>query len=197
MSINVFLIVRILILAIAIGGSVYLIWEFILIRRILSIKTTPGWNTDTVPINTVIELVNEATDLLEIYDDGNDMDDSLYKNNRFFEAIDHKIEDSQKQFRVICLFNEDANLEFKQHFSGNPNVEIYKRRSGRPLSPIHYKIIDTWKKAYLSRHGYGQHEREYRLIDCTNVKGRRSKNLQTTVFSEYRQNKEDDFQKVS
>ena len=197
MSINAYLFVRIFVFIIAVAGSMYLVWQFILVRRILSIKSESGWNTDQKPIEAVIDLVNEATSQIEIYDDGNDMEDSLYNNKEFFKAIDSKLKESKGNFRVICLFNEDSDMEFKRHFAGNPKVEIYKRKPSKPLSPIHYKIIDGWKKAYLSRHGYGQHEREYRLIDCTGVKGRRSDDLKSVVFDQYRQDIGSDFERVS
>ncbi len=155
--------------------------------QLQSIEILP-WekNDDEKAISLVISLVDEAEEQIELYDDGNKIESSLYDDGRFIDAIKDKLE-KNKDFRVQCMFNYDEDLQFKEAFKNDARVLIYVRQGQERPQDTHYKIIDDGRKAYLSQHVAGADRRAYRMVDCSRVNKAQLKKIDRFLFGDYRQ----------
>ncbi len=124
-------------------------------------------NNDDVAIDEPLSLLEDADEVIEIYDNGNRIKNSLYNNPEFIRSVQDKLEDN-KNFRVLCFFNFDEGLDFTKAFAKEPRVEVLARKEGSLPDEIHYKIIDGGKRAYLSKHA-GDHKRRYKAYDCSRL----------------------------
>ena len=123
-------------------------------------------NTDDDAVRNTLEIVNEAKHRIEMFDDGNPDNESVYNNPQFVAKVKEKLAISG--FRMECLFNEHdvSGLKLVETLGHKPNLEIWVRPAGaeRP-SAAHYKIIDDGELAHLSCHEYGAADREFQVID--------------------------------
>ena len=149
---------------------------------ILKVKTTTsGWNTDNVAAEHFMTLLHDAQERMVVYDDGNNMKGSIYKNDEIINAVRSKLE-KQPGFELFCYFNCDDDLPFTEAFRQHDRAQIVTGTGERP-DDVHYKIIDSGRKAHLSRHELGSTERRYRVVDCTDVP-KRSLEYATDVLLE-------------
>ena len=156
-------------------------------RRLLAVFTWPASpNSDETVASHIVQLLEEAKEQIEIYDDGNSFEASLYNNKTFLKAVEEKLEESP-DFQVNCFFNVNEGLDFTKKFSGHSRVHIFVRRDGR-RPPVHYKIIDGGVKAYLSTHKFNDHDRTYKVIDCSDVEGEEAAVVHERLFGNVRQN---------
>lgn len=183
---------QLIILVILWIGALLGLWlflrEFLWGQTLLSVEICPvKENDDGKAINYVLELLDEAEEKIELYDDGNCMETSLYNSEDFINAIKKKLADNPS-FQVICLFNRDEPLAFKREFSAHEQVAIYVRTDSSRPDDMHYKIIDG-KKAYLSSHKFNDLERDFRIVDGTRAPRWHQKRLEHYLFDRYRQNR--------
>ena len=140
-------------------------------------KSALQMNEKRVTPQGFIRLLDVASEEMVIYNDGDDVADSMYGTEEITQAIHRKLS-SHPDFRVRCLFNCNASqLKFRREFdSADPRIEIRIRRSAeertaRAEAVPHYKMIDGGRCVYLSWHDRGSMTRAYQMIDCSKVKG--------------------------
>ena len=162
-------------LAVGIGAVVALLCFVAAVRilykgyAVLRVSTTTSdWNSDDVAVEHFMSLLNEAEDGMVVYDDGNDMEGSIYKSARVIDAVRLKLTDNPA-FKLSCHFNFDESLPFTQQLGVCSGVRISTGRGVRPDDDVHYKIIDGGRKAHLSRQALASKERRFQVIDNTDV----------------------------
>ena len=149
-------------------GILYRGWAF------LRVSTVVDWNSDKTAERNFLALLQEATESMVVYDDGNEMEGSIYQNQQVVDAVREKLS-KNPGFRLSCYFNFDHAMLFTKELAQHPRVRIVTGHGDRPDDDVHYKIIDGGLKAHISRHEVASQERRYRTIDCTRVpKGRRT-----------------------
>ena len=169
----------------AIGHAIAWLWT------LQSVKILPReGNDDEIAIGSVLILLSRAKEQIELYDDGNKIDSSLYDDDDFIKKIKSKLEEN-KNFSVQCMFNYDEDLRFKEAFKNDPRVSIFVRRSQERPQDTHYKIIDGGRMAYLSEHVAGSDKRAYRVVDCSKVGKARLEKIDRLLFHDYRQDLSD------
>ena len=142
-------------------------------------------NDDASAIVKVIPLVEEAQEVIEIYDDGGNFPGSMYNDQVFVDTVEKQLEDNR--VKVKCLFNRDDRLLFTERLIGNPNVEIYTRFRGAE-GQTHYKIIDNGLKAYLSVHlDDEERSRSFKEVDCSKVPKRKLRMVSDSIFGDLKQ----------
>lgn len=148
-------------------------------------NSTNQLNNDASAIERVLPLVEEAKEVIEIYDDGDNFEGSMYNDKSFVDAMEDKVKTSD--IRIQCLFNEDEDLLFTSRLGGKPNVEIYTRVKGNE-DPVHYKLMDGGLKAYLSIHMENDdRQRAFKEVDCSKVPKRNLKKVTDDLFEDIRQ----------
>ena len=175
----------------AVGFAGGLVYGIATLREPVQLQcvTSTGTDTNTDPLaaKKFLELLGDAEVSMIIYDDGNDMDDSIYKNSDIVNAVKKKVEE-YPEFRVRCLFNSPYQSLFRTELSGYQGcVEIRTRKEPQPRreGQVHFKIIDDGVKAYLSRHPYGHSEREYRIVDCSKVPEKHSRYVANVILGHH------------
>ena len=145
-------------------------------------------NDDDVALKNIIDLLEEAKEEIEIYDDGNQIEGSPYDDGALIEAVENKLGDN-KNFKIVCFFNSSDRLTFKERFQNNKQVDIHIRENeSPPRYDTHYKIIDCGRKACLSEHDPDDSaKRSYRIFDCTKVREKDVEKAGKLLFGAYRQ----------
>ncbi len=156
-------------------------------REAPNVKFTPvEANDNKIATAKFKELLHEAQSSLIVYDDGDDVDDSIYKNEEIASLTRQKLQDNPN-FHIRCLFNADnPELAFRKALDGCSRADIRILNSHSFELPIHYKIIDNGTKAYLSRHPRSSSERHFSILDCTEVSEADRKLVVNVVLGEYR-----------
>ena len=118
-----------------------------------------------------LEIVGEAQQSVELFDDGSEAEGSIYQNQEVADALREKL-DAIPDFRVTCYLNDDKNLLFRRELEEHARVTIHPgiQPHGRPADQVHYKIADGGRLAYLSQHPHDEEERYYRRLDCRKLK---------------------------
>ena len=147
------------------GGVGWVVYHVFDLALLTLTETFRGINDNEEAIGWIREVVSQAEEKVEIFDDGDDFEESVYNDSGFIDMIHNKVNEN-KNLTVLCLFNEDSpRLKFRQEFKGNTRVDIRVLSEGSPPGHCHYKIIDDGKMAYLSEHEAGSRDRQYRVID--------------------------------
>lgn len=153
---------------------------------LMAIRVSQSDNDSEKAIKAALDLLSKATTRLELYDDGDkDTENSLYDDSRFIEGVKEKLE-NYKDFSVLCLFNSEDSLRFKDLFKDEDRVSIYVRQSQDRPEDTHYKIIDNGKMAYLSKHRLGSEYRSCKTVDCSKISGKRLEKTNRLLFDDYR-----------
>ena len=143
--------------------------------RLSLVKTESGENNNTQAKDDFLYLISEAQHSIEVFDDGDTDKESVYQDHDIVAAIQGKLT-SIEDFTVVCHFNNPVtDLWFAQQLAKYERVTIHpgiQSGSQRPDDQVHYKIADGGRLAYLSQHGYGEGERNFRRVDCRALKGR-------------------------
>ena len=157
---------------IVVAGLFTIPWlkDMVEVSRTRVVEMPPNSNEEAQRI--FLDLLEEASTEILMYDDGNAQDGSLYQSQQVVQAIRNKIRDIPS-FRVRCVLNSgNGSTLFESALAAEPNVTI-RPRDDNP-SRVHYKIIDG-RKAYVSCHQPGMMARTRRMIDCTNSQSRRGR----------------------
>lgn len=125
-------------------------------------------NSNEQAFFNTVGLTKEAKEEIEIFDDGDDFEGSVYNNDAFIDAVREKFIHNP-DFEVRVFFNvRSPQLKFIQAFKDNPRVAIYVRREEDSRPPDkHYKIIDGGIKGNISKHPLGDGDRTYQNFVCT------------------------------
>ena len=123
----------------------------------------------------VLNLVEDAQGSLEVFDDGNPVEDSIYDKDALVDAVRQKLETHPK-FEVTCYFNADAReRRFCEELFDHDRVTIYDSLElvPRNRSPEeHYKIIDGGRRGYVTEHGFDERRRESTSYNATGLPDR-------------------------
>ena len=152
--------------------TVFGVWFLLRAFQFAYVRVTPVQVSDDDSVVTnFIELLSEARTSMVVYDDGNDVDGSLYNNQRVIDAVRSKLR-TNPEFQLQCLFNCDHDVKFRKELTHEQRVDIRTRVASGSPSEIQYKIIDGGVKAYLSLHELGSRMQKCKLVDCTSVSKR-------------------------
>ena len=168
--------------AVCAGISIWVICRIVM--PLLLVRAKAGLDDDSVAVKHFLDLLSAAKESMIVYDDGNDMRGSVYRDSQVIEAVRKKL-DECPGFEMRCLFNYDDDLPFKQAFKSEPRIVIRTRDRMRGVQDTHYKIIDGGRQAYLSRHVPGASTRKYKMIDFSDVPERRVARAARFVLGEY------------
>jgi len=106
-------------------------------------------NSNEQAVSHTVELIEETKKEIEIFDDGDYFEESVYNNESLIEVVRNKL-DRNPDFKIRVLFNiGDDKLRFIQEFRNEDRVEIYVRKDGTRPPDRHYKIIDGGIKGNL------------------------------------------------
>lgn len=165
------------IIVVAVAMGVYLVVTAVrlnqqvkLAAELRTVEKFEGSNDNDGAVDMFQRLLAQAVERIEVFDDGNNMEDSIYNSERVMEQLDEKLTNFP-QFEAVFFFNADDPLLLKERFRRHERVHIYAGAAGvrRDPSEVHYKIIDNGKLAYLSTHLYGDDERKFEILDCRKV----------------------------
>lgn len=122
------------------------IWILHRALQFVYVRVTPVQVNDDSVVRNFIELLDEARTTMVVYDDGNDMDGSLYNDRRVIEAVRSKLR-ANPDFQLQCLFNCDHDVKFRKELANEQRVDIRTRYDWDNAGKIHYKMIDGGVKA--------------------------------------------------
>ena len=182
------------VMAFAVVATCFMVWLLNRGFQFLYIDAPPpGIYDDELAVRSFVAMLGEARESMIVYDDGEDIEGSLYNDRRSIDAVRDKLQ-VNPEFRLQCLFNCDDHLVFRQELASEPRVDIRIRSKRAPASAVLYKIIDGGAKAYLSRYDLGSKERRFRLVDCTGVSRRHRGRVADAVFGTYKEHFVDAFE---
>ena len=154
-----------LVLLMAATGLLFSMFIIVSVQGDLRLQQETDLNTDEQATTMFIQLLDATRYQIDIHDDGNDSEGSIYNNPKVIDALENRIR--KRGIKVRCLFNDaDQPLkilalarseEFQEY------VEIWYLNGDRPNPDIHYKIVDNGRLVHLSRHEHGASERRYVL----------------------------------
>ncbi len=144
---------------------VYRGWAF------LQVSVTSDRNSNETAAKHFVALLDEAKENMVVYDDGNEMEGSIYWNRDVVNAARQKLSNNPG-FRLSCYFNFNAAMPFTRELQECRGFRVEFGQGDRPDDDVHYKIIDGGLKAHLSRHELASEDRRYRVIDCNSVPDR-------------------------
>lgn len=168
-------------------STCFMIWllnrgiQFLYVRA-----TPPGIEDDDWAAASFVAMLDEARESMIVYDDGDNVEGSLYSDRRTIDAVRGKLR-ATPAFRLQCVFNCDDRLAFQQELEREPQVDIRIRSRGAPPSAVRYKIIDGGAKAYLSRYHCCSKERRFRIVDCTGVPRHHRRRVADSVLEPYKE----------
>lgn len=136
-----------------------------------------GMNESEVATANFIQAVNRAEKSLLIHDDGNDMNDSVYNDQKAIGAVVDRMRE-YKSLRVKCWFNVESAQELGLVATLRKDDRLATRFEVRYRKPStlklwrlswfdpHYKIADDGEYGTVSRHAFGARRRRFRTEDC-------------------------------
>ena len=149
-------------------------------------------NTDEEAVSSTGELAKLAERQIEMFDDGNPDNESVYNDPVFIQLVREKLD--IPGFKMKCFFNapDVSGLKLVQELGDKENLDIWVRPAGtrRPDDP-HYKIIDQGNLAHVSKHEFGSDDRRYQTFDYREVNRFRRWFFYTLDLGKYRQDERD------
>ena len=155
----IFMLALIVVIGIMALGMHYL-W---VVLPVLDKPMTPNDNSQAIA--KPMELVSQASNLIEIYDDGDSSPESIYNNSEFIDLVKKKLDESP-DLTVNVLFRFDESLKFKEEFRNHVRVDI--RVNGGQEGAYHYKIIDG-SFIYLTEHEPRSHNRRFKVVEKSEI----------------------------
>ena len=168
-------------LLVAVGFVIVLVVECVRLQRrfavaaeLKNIRSFVDTNDDFCASEMFIRLLGHATERIEVLDDGNRIDGSVYEDPEVVEALAQKLEQFSR-FQAFFFFNADEELLLRDRLESHERVHVFVDSVGNERDPdeVHFKIIDRGRLAYLSNHLYGDDERSYEILDCRRVSKKR------------------------
>lgn len=131
----------------------------------LRLNEESDMNTDEQATKMFINLINQTRRKIDIHDDGNDFEGSVYNNQEVMNVLRERI--SKDNIKVRCLFNDSDQhlklLELAQSPDSRNCVRIWYLNDVSRDRDIHYKIVDGGWLVHLSSHAHGASARKYWL----------------------------------
>ena len=143
-----------------------------------------GKNDNEFAKELLLKLIAAAEQSLEIFDDGDIMERSIYMDEDVVNAVQEKLR-TIPNFRLDCWFNKDANTLFKNKLVSTKGVNIRcPSKAERPVMEKHYKIVDNGLLVYISEHQLGSTERTYDFYNCKKVNQKYLKDIVKLRFGD-------------
>ena len=128
-----------------------------------------GLNDPAITKSYFLLLLNQAQTEMIVYDDGNDVSDSVYTDDEVLAAIDKKFNE-QPRFTMRCLFNCPVPEPLQSRFVHESRLDARSTQLGKSAPrDAHLKVIDSGRMAYLTKHEFDSTTRSYELVDCLTV----------------------------
>ena len=178
--------------------AVSVIWRAFIVFQMLKVTIhNPNTNDDDIAVKRFMDLLDRAHENMAVYDDGNKMKRSVYMQQPFVDAVKKKLAD-EPNFTMRCYFNFKEDTLFSETFHNEPRVSIRTGEYTPETRPndTHYKIIDDGRMAYLSRHKHDSSDRQFQIIDCTQVGKSAFKSVTNKLLGEYMTDIEEKFASV-
>lgn len=166
---NDVLVITLVVIAVTVLPAVAICWQFW--NSSMKVKVQSGVNDDDAAAKTFIEILDRAQTTLDIYDDGNKMERTIYDDPTVTKAMLERL-DANKDLVVRCLFNDKADLCLVRTMRAEhpDRFKVWYRCGSRPPGDdVHYKIADKGAVIHISLHEHGQPERKFKLLDCTSA----------------------------
>lgn len=125
-------------------------------------------NSNTMALEYFVQVVNAAENRLIVHDDGDDVADTPYNDERVLDALAQRLETCH-ELEVKMLFNvKDENLRIVRMADKYDHRLQIRYKNGRPTGDIHYKIADD-RIGYFSEHDQGSSDRKMWVYDFTDT----------------------------
>lgn len=144
------------------------------LRGVLSLQ---GMNESDVATANFIETVRRAETSLAIHDDGNNMEGSVYNDQKAIDAVVTQM-NKHESLSVKCWFNVESVPELGLVAAMRNDDRLATRFAVRYRKPSplklwrfswfdpHYKIADGGEYGTVSRHAFGAMQRRFWIEDC-------------------------------
>ena len=133
-----------------------------------------GTNDGNLAIMKFLEVVERAEQELVIYDDGDQVADTIYNNDDVGSALASRMENNPR-LCVRVLFNKRSDIQLPKRMSQfGDRFEVRYRAGERPAQDVHFKIADG-RVGYFSQHGLGETAREFTFCDARHTSKRARK----------------------
>ena len=121
-------------------------------------------NSNTMVLEYFVQVVNAAENRLIVHDDGDNVADTPYNDDRVLDALARRLETCH-ELEVKMLFNvKDEDLRIVRMANEYGHRLQIRYRNGRPTGDIHYKIADN-TIGYFSEHDQGSSDRKIWVYD--------------------------------
>ena len=155
--------------ALMISGVVWSLWTLVVYSGRMGTRRLTGLNDSDTSKRYFLLLLGQARHKMITYDDGNDVEDSVYKDQEVLKAIEEKLRE-HPEFTMQCLFNCPVPDSLRTKFAEEHRMAFRSTGLGKEAPrDTHMKIIDDGRMAYFTRHDYGSVVRPYELVDCLTV----------------------------
>ena len=125
-------------------------------------------NSNTMALEYFIRVVNAAENRLIVHDDGDNVADTPYNDERVLDVLARRLETCHK-LEVKMLFNvKDEDLRIVRMANKYGHRLQIRYRNERPIGDIHYKIADN-TIGYFSEHDQGSSDRKIWVYDFTDT----------------------------
>ena len=135
----------------------------------MGVRRLTGLNDSDITKSYFLILLGHAQNEMIAYDDGNDVEDSVYTDDEVLNAIEKKLHENPR-FEMRCLFNCPVPEVLKNKFDQESRLDL--RSTGLAENAprdTHLKVIDGGRLAYLTKHEFNSMNRYYELVDCLTV----------------------------
>ena len=146
--------------ALMISGVVWSLWTLVVYSGRMGTRRLTGLNDGDTSKRYFLLLLGQARHKMITYDDGNDVEDRVYKDQEVLNAIEEKLRE-RPEFTMQCLFNCPVPDSLRSKFAEEHRMAF--------RSDAHMKIIDDGRMAYFTRQDYSSMVRPYELVDCLTV----------------------------
>ena len=155
--------------ALAVASILWALWALARGTGRMGVRRFTGVNDGDTAKRYFLLLLSQARRQMIVYDDGDDAEESIYKDDEVLSAIESKLS-SHPEFTMRCLFNCAPPKALREKFEALPCVDLRTTGLGEkaPRDP-HLKVIDGGRMAYLTRHSFGSRSTPYELVDCLTV----------------------------
>ena len=166
--------------------SLFYLWKAF---SLFGVLVESGTNDGNLAIKKFLEVVEQAEQVLVIYDDGDQVADTIYNKDEVSSALTSRMKQAPR-LRVRVLFNKKSDIELPKRMSQfGDRFEVRYRTGERPAQDVHFKIADG-RVGYFSQHGLGDTDREFTFCDARHT----SKKARKRAFGAHLQYFNEQFQ---
>ena len=162
----------IVVVVVTVGGAIMLVYATIMACQAWYHRggriTFLERNSNPKALHCFVQVVNAAENRLIVHDDGDNVADTPYNDQRLLDALAQRLQ-TRPQLEVQVLFNvKDENLGIVQMADNYDHRLQIRYKHERPTGDIHYKIADD-TIGYFSEHEQGSSDRKMWVYDFTDT----------------------------